>query len=300
MKYKDTVVRNSHYHCLEYDHDQAGDICLIASGMEKCDPGENCGPYVRDGYHLHVILSGKGVLHINGKTIYPHGGQMFLLKHNEECRYIADMEDPWDYCWVTYNGAYAKNISEKIGFHEGIYCLNTDIPATEFYNLINRMHQHPEMDDINELRRRGILMEFLALAMDATKAYHSLPRRSYNHPAELYVQRAVDAIHNNYGTISVNDVIKHIGFSRSYFSTVFQKHIGCSMQEYLVHYRLKKSCELLAGTDLKVQEIAEKVGYENQMTFARIFKKVYGLSPTEYREENTSGILEKQIEEGQK
>ena len=57
MKAKDTVKRNVHYRCLEYDHDQEGDICLVACGMERCDPGINFGPEVRDCYHLHVVLS---------------------------------------------------------------------------------------------------------------------------------------------------------------------------------------------------------------------------------------------------
>ncbi|MBR2654242.1 MAG: AraC family ligand binding domain-containing protein, partial [Lachnospiraceae bacterium] len=84
MKAKDTVKRNVHYRCLEYDHDQEGDICLVACGMERCDPGINFGPEVRDCYHLHVVLSGTGVLLAGGKEFHPHFGQMFLLKDNEE------------------------------------------------------------------------------------------------------------------------------------------------------------------------------------------------------------------------
>ncbi|MBP3877990.1 MAG: AraC family ligand binding domain-containing protein [Lachnospiraceae bacterium] len=79
MKAVDTVKRNRHYRCLEYDHDQKGDICLIACGMERCDPGVNNGPEVRDCYHLHVVLSGTGTLKAGGKTYHPHFGQMFLL-----------------------------------------------------------------------------------------------------------------------------------------------------------------------------------------------------------------------------
>ena len=82
MKAKDTVKRNVHYRCLEYDHDQEGDICLVACGMERCDPGINFGPEVRDCYHLHVVLSGTGVLLAGGKEFHPHFGQMFLLKDN--------------------------------------------------------------------------------------------------------------------------------------------------------------------------------------------------------------------------
>ena len=77
-----------------------------------------------------------------------------------------------------------------------------------------------------------------------------------------------------------------IGFNRSYFATVFHRKIGTSPQEYIRQYRLNKSCLLLSGTELPIQEVAARVGYENQMSFAGMFKKVYGVTPTEFRIKN--------------
>ena len=98
MKSRDEARRNRSYRCLEYDHDQEGEICLIACGMESCDPGINFGPEVRDCYHLHAVLSGTGILRAGGKEFYPHAGQFFLLKDKEEVQYAASSMDPWCYC----------------------------------------------------------------------------------------------------------------------------------------------------------------------------------------------------------
>lgn len=289
MRARDTVKRNKHYHCLEYDHDQTGDICLIACGMEHCDPGENCGPYIRDCYHLHVVLSGTGTLYAGGREFHPRFGQMFLLKHNEETHYIADPADPWNYCWVTYNGTEVRRLSEEIGFTEGVYCLDSSVEAKEFFELVCRMHKKPEMNYTNDLRRRGILLEFLALALEATENRNRKSARHYEYSPEVYVRRAVDFIHYNYATINVGDIVEYIGFTRSYFTTMFKKHVGVSPQEYLMQYRLKQSCHLLATTDLPVQDIAQKVGYENPLTFSRTFKRACGVSPTEYRSQSEAG-----------
>ena len=205
MKAVDTAKRNKHYRCLEYDHDQTGDICLVACGMERCDPGVNFGPEVRDCYHLHAVLSGTGTLWAGGKVFHPHFGQMFLLKDNEEVQYTADVENPWRYCWVTYNGTDAARISEEIGFTDGIYCIDTSADAHEFFELVARMHEKPEMNYINDLRRRGILLEFLALAMETSEARQikRVVRREYS--TEVYVQRAINFIDMNYATIRVSD-----------------------------------------------------------------------------------------------
>ena len=158
MKAQDLAKRNRHYrclfssspsavndyddhycHCSEHQHHEYHDICLIACGIERCDPGVNFGPDLRDGYHLHAVLSGTGTLWAGGQTLHPHVGQFFLLKDNETVRYTADTKDPWRYCWVTYKGTEAWTISEQIGFTEGIYCLDSRIDTTRFYELVLKM-----------------------------------------------------------------------------------------------------------------------------------------------------------------
>lgn len=287
MKAEDTVKRNKYYHCLEYDHDQEGDICLIACGMERCDPGANYGPELRDCYHLHAVLSGTGVLKAGGKEFRPRFGQLFLLKDGETVQYTADEQDPWRYCWVTYSGTEAAKISGEIGFTEGVYCIDTSADVHEFYELIYRMHEKPEMNYINDMRRRGILLEFLALAMETTTAgkQKAAIRREYS--TEFYVQKAIRFIDLNYQTIKVSDVVEYIGFSRSYFTTIFRKYAGISPQEYLIQCRLKNACRLLSETDIPIQMVADEVGYEDPLVFTKSFSKKYKMSPREYRKRSS-------------
>lgn len=288
VKAKDTVVRNKHYHCLEYDHDQEGDIFLVACGMENCDPGVTYGPDLRDCYHLHVILSGKGTLKVRGMTFHPRFGQMFLLKDNEVVEYTADTEDPWHYCWVTFNGRDAENLIREIGFTENVYCLDSAVEPAKFNRLILRMHEKPEMNYINDLRRRGILLEFLALALEATETREIRARRRDRKPVDEYIDKAVEFIHYNYATIQVSDVVNFIGFTRSYFSSAFKKRTGLSPQDYLIQVRLTHAKKLLEETDYLIQDIAEQCGYDDALTFSKAFRQLFGVSPRGYRKREPS------------
>ena len=100
---------------------------------------------------------------------------------------------------------------------------------------------------------------------------------------EVYIQRAEKFIQQNYATIRVSDVIEYIGFTRSYFTSCFTRLVGISPQEYILKCKLESSCNLLTRTDLSIQNVAARVGYENQLTFSKIFKKYYGISPLNYR-----------------
>jgi AraC family transcriptional regulator of arabinose operon len=220
---------------------------------------------------------------VGGEEHHPGPGQLFLLKDSEVAQYTADPKDPWNYCWVTFTGTKASQLVREIGFTEGVYVLDASVEIRRFFELVHRMHETPEMNYISDLRRRGILLEFLSLALLATESGQKRAERRNEYSPEVYVQRSVDFIHYNYATINVTDIVEYIGFTRSYFSTLFRRHMGISPQEYLMRYRMEQACRLLRDTALSVQEIGERVGYEEPLNFSRSFKRSVGLSPTEYR-----------------
>ncbi|MEY8353205.1 helix-turn-helix domain-containing protein [Lachnospiraceae bacterium 54-53] len=74
-----------------------------------------------------------------------------------------------------------------------------------------------------------------------------------------------------------------VHFSSSYVRQIFKQHTGESFGEYLIRKRMERAGKLLQKTSLKIQEIAEECGYENQRYFASSFKKFYGCTPTEFK-----------------
>ncbi len=283
MKHRDTVKRNRFYHCLEYDHDQKGSLCLVASGMERCDPGVHYGPDLRDCWHLHAVSDGTGTLWVHGQEFHPHAGQLFLLKDNEVAEYTADRNDPWVYCWVTYNGSQAEQMTGELGFTEGVYVLDSSVEMRKFFDLVLRMHEKPEMNYVGDLYRQGVLLEFLSLTMEATQTPEQRMERRNEYSPEVYIRRSVDFIHYNYATINVTDIVEYVGYTRSYFSSQFRKYMGVSPQEYLMNYRMEQSCRLLRETGLPMQEVGKRVGYEDPLNFSRAFRRAKGVSPTDYR-----------------
>ena len=97
------------------------------------------------------------------------------------------------------------------------------------------------------------------------------------------MDNALDYIHNHYAHARVSDIASYIGITRSYLTHIFKQRMDISPQEYLLSYRLEQGSRLLRTTKMSVQEIAESIGYENPLTFSKMFKNAYGVSPKYYR-----------------
>jgi len=83
--------------------------------------------------------------------------------------------------------------------------------------------------------------------------------------------------------ISLNDVAEHVGLSPNYVSTLFRQECGITLTDYLVVKRINQAKELLQELSLNVSEVRSRVGYRNMSHFNRMFKKLVGMTPGEYR-----------------
>lgn len=83
--------------------------------------------------------------------------------------------------------------------------------------------------------------------------------------------------------IKLEDVAKVVNLNPIYFSTLFAKKTGQNFTEYVTLFKLKKACELLSGSDMNINEIADSLGFTDARYFSKLFRKKMGLKPTEYR-----------------
>lgn len=103
--------------------------------------------------------------------------------------------------------------------------------------------------------------------------------------SNLIVQKAKEYIEKNYAQkgLTIHEVAKKNHVSPNYLSYLFKKNTGHNLWEYVIKLRMEDSREKILHTDLRRYEIAEQVGYESPEHFSKIFKKYYGLSPSELK-----------------
>ena len=121
--------------------------------------------------------------------------------------------------------------------------------------------------------------------------YHSLTRRLIkNLHSEIHclpvIKKVKSYIEGNYQDpeLSLQRIAADLLLSLSYLSKLFKQEVGMSFIDFLIKIRIKEAIKLMNNPQLKIYEIAEQVGYSSQHYFCAAFKKVLGVSPTEYRQ----------------
>lgn len=100
-----------------------------------------------------------------------------------------------------------------------------------------------------------------------------------------YLTMAQEYIMEHYAeNLSLGSVAEVLGISPGYFSTIFSKNLQCGFVDYLNQVRIDRACAYLEQNYLKTYEIAYKVGFNDEKYFSKVFKKIKGISPKEYKE----------------
>ena len=231
------------------------DLNPLIAGEEACAPGHSFGPAIRKYTLIHYVLRGKGTLYARGGAHAVHAGQAFVILPEEVTTYTADMDDPWYYCWVGFDGALAARFSELPPV--------LDLPEI-FFGRIIRMSEPPST------------VEYL-LAAELLSLYAHL--FTENRSGHSHVRRVENYILSNYmNPIRVEQIAGELCLDRRYLSRLFKAEKGCSIQEYLIQVRLEEAERLLLRGS-SVKEAAFLAGYDDVSNFSKIFKKRIGRTP---------------------
>ena len=131
----------------------------------------------------------------------------------------------------------------------------------------------------------GNLNEAISMLRENVYSIIDQLEQDQQHKNKKLVYRAKQYIEEHYmdHDLSLEQVAHQVHISPSYFSVLFKNEEGIAFTDYLIRIRIQRACDLMMNTDLKAYEIAEKVGYDTPAYYSTAFKKVMGLSPTEYK-----------------
>lgn len=231
---------------------------------------------------LIYCIEGSGWFDIDGIQQKILQNQFVILPKGKSHAYGSNPTNPWTICWIHFDG-------EKAGFFsEGL-----DKPTSITIEKDSRIEERLQLfEEIYSTLKNGYSKNNLEYSISSL--FHFLGSLKFMgaYRESLYASHATrdisdEAIHfmreNIHNQMTLKEISDYVGYSISHFSSLFHKKTGYSPLSYLTQLKIQQACHYLDFSDLKVNQIALKIGFADPLYFSRIFSKTMGVSPSEYR-----------------
>mgnify|MGYP001479948584 CR=1 FL=1 len=270
---------------------------------------ENYNPVVHSHDHLQLcyVTSGSFYHLIQGKQVAVIKGDFFSvppsLEHkikpredmefeliqidfmpffiNESMRELSEMENFVDFAYIQPLIADNEEILPKLKFSPDV--------QQQVEGLIQSMQK--ELQEQENGYKLSIKADLLKLLVVSGRAFHHY-REGGGKQQKLSTHRqaffdTLEYMRQHYAeNIRLEQMAIKAHMAPTYFSSIFKLINGCTFIEYLNEIRVHKAIELLLNTDMSVTQISYKVGYNNIGHFNKMFKKITGVTPSEYRKQS--------------
>ena len=211
--------------------------------------------------------------------------------------YPVDLENELISSIKVNNTAHAREIlNELLGhilLYEGHDTDRTKIRIIELCSLLSRASINRGADANKVLEMNQRLITSLAASQNIYDICYTFQDNIEIFTDNLFmtpeksskiVKNAAEYISQNFSEdITLAMVADHLHVNTSYLSTLFRQVTGMTFKEHLNRIRIEEAARLLSNTDYSVMEIAIACGYKDQSYFTKVFKKLTGLTPKQYR-----------------
>ena len=253
--------------------------CGLCADMET--PISVNKPNGRKDYHFVYIVDGTMYFEIDGVRRDLGAGNLIIFKPDEPQVYGSYDGDVVSYYWAHFSGSCVADVLSDCGLdRKHYYFIDVDGGICKALNLIIKEYTYGEYCYITKCNSLFIMLfaEIGRLTDDALKT---------DGKYEVLLP-ALKAMEQNYRVWYKNEeYAKMCGISKFHFIHLFTECKGCSPSKYKSNILIEKAAELLAITDIPVNEIADMLGFDDPLYFSKKFKTAYGLSPSQYRQKST-------------
>ncbi|SCB17937.1 helix-turn-helix transcriptional regulator [Rhizobium hainanense] len=238
---------------------------------------------------LQHTISGTGRLRYENRSYRVDSGDTLLVLVPHNHRYWLEKGERWEYFWISMNGEEALRIHRLILAAAG--------PVLKL--------QQATIDHLADCSLRLVKgaktpASASAIAYEAAMALYDDVFGSHAFAADRSVmQIVIDHINANLDKpLPVDELAKVSGLSRAHFSRVFAESEGVPPAEFVLQQRMQRAAKLLTkAAFIPVKEVAIMSGFDDANYFSKVFRRIYGINPTEFRTTGMYAAVRSPVEE---
>lgn len=225
----------------------------------------------RCDYHILLISEGRCTALHGGKYHSLVKGNLIIYSPGEEQQY--SFEAGTSTLWCHFDGTIMQELFRECGIKSGVLLFRPNDRIFNAFSGVIRSFHNPTMEKF----AKSFLFELLYCLSEGMTMAENDKNQDIIQPILSYINISYNK------KITLEELAKKAGYSKSRFSHIFSSVTGTTPIKYQNEIRLKTACELLSATLLSITDISISCGFEDPLYFSRLFKRKYGISPTEFR-----------------
>lgn len=249
---------------------------------EKKELDYDITPHTHDCYEIEFILGGKAVHIINGYSYEISAGDIYLISPSDfhSINSVKDLQlvnIKFTEQFVSPNLLYAliSHSTNLIG----------KFTEKDFENITSILQclveQQDKMGSFQQTFSKNLCECILIHLLQSFDTRHTIQKSNKTiYSAALFINR------NFKNVISLETLAQETGYSKNYFSKLFNDAFGMGINEYITQVRLSHAKKMLISTKDTVTNVGYASGFPSFTTFSREFKKKFGITPSEYRKQH--------------
>lgn len=244
-------------------------------------------------YLFFLVVSGSGSLSVSGHDYVLRKGDCVFLDCLNSYSHTTS-RNLWELKWVHFNGSqmpgiYRKFLERNSGpvFHPA-----TDAMTGQFLTLLDSIYDISLSDCYTrDMKLNEALSSLLSRTMEEAwnpqgkfSSAICSDREGGSVPSESSIADVRDYLDLHYAEdLSLDFLAEQFHFNKYYLMRRFRQQYGTTIGNYLIHARIGAAKKLLRFSDISLEEAGARVGIRDANYFSRIFKKVEGITPSQYR-----------------
>lgn len=235
-------------------------------------------------YVFIYCVNGSGWFEVKGDRKRVQKNQFFILPPDTPHAYSADSKDPWTIYWIHFKGNRAMTLCEPDMRYPNDIDPQADSRIEDRNQLFEEIYSTLEMGySWENLHYANLCLHYYLASLLYIPLFRNNKKKEggqSNDPVSLAIHYMRENIEKK---IRVEEIAAYLNLSVSYFSAQFRKSTGYAPIAYLNALKIQLACKYLDFSDMKINQLCFKLGFDDAYYFSRIFTKTMGSSPSEYR-----------------
>ncbi|SHH25644.1 AraC-type DNA-binding protein [Chryseolinea serpens] len=235
------------------------------------------------GISAHILiycLEGKGWVELPSGNVNINPNEVLIIPAEMPHKYGADDKNPWTIYWAHFKGlqsAYFVSLLTK----QFKSFVNDNIFLEERIKIFDMIYRSLESGySLDNLFFASTSFQYFLTTLTFSDKFASAQHAVEKDVVDLSIEYMQDHLDT---PIKLEALAASVNLSLSHYSNIFKRKTGYSPIIYFNHLKIQHACQYLQFTSLRINEISSKLGIEDPYYFSRLFTKVMGLSPVEYR-----------------